>query len=75
MRKTVFMIEIEKQRCTTLEDLLPEMVNDMGQTDTASSLGISKSLLNYWLLKMGIRVQRVALRPGEFVKIEKEDEP
>ena len=54
-----------------LERLLPQMINDQGLTDTASALKVSKGTLGYWLLKLGINVQRVALAPGETLEVKR----
>ena len=54
-----------------LERLLPEMVNEKGITGTAEELGVSKSTVSYWLLKLGINVKRVALAPGETLEVKR----
>lgn len=54
-----------------LEKLLPEMINSEGLTATATSLGVSKATLGYWLLKLGIHVRRVALAPGETLEVKR----
>ena len=82
VRKTKLMLKVEKQFQRPLDKLLPERVNEIGLSQTADELGVSKATLGYWLLKLGINVRRVALSPGEtlevkrssfFKKIEKED--
>ena len=45
------------------------MVTENGLSATADELGVSKATLGYWLLKLGINVQRVALAPGEFIEV------
>ena len=62
-RKTKKMIAVEEQFQQTLEKMLPEKVTEYGLTATADELGVSKATLGYWLLKLGINVQRVALAP------------
>ena len=52
-RKTKLMRTVEERFNRPLERLLPEMVNERGLTDTAVALGISNSVLGYWLLKLG----------------------
>jgi len=69
IRKTAKMRAIERKHRRELEELLPEMVNEFGLSETADQLGISKSNLGYWLLKFQIRVERVALKPGEEIEI------
>ena len=64
-RKTRLMQQVEGRYRQSLERLLPEMINERGQSATAQYLEVSKATLGYWLLKLGINVHRVALAPGE----------
>ena len=68
-RKSAKMLEVERRQRRQLEELLPEMVTELGLTETANRLRLSKATLNYWLLKLQIRVVRIALRPGESYEI------
>ena len=68
-RKTKLMQRVEKEFQRPLERLLPEKVNEVGLSATADELGVSKATLGYWLLKLGIRVRRVALAPGETLEV------
>ena len=68
-RKSSKMLEVERRQRRQLEELLPEMVTEHGITETAKRLRLSKATLNYWLLKLQIRVVRIALRPGESYEI------
>ena len=68
-RKSAKMLEVERRQRRQLEELLPEMVTEYGITETANRLRLSKATLNYWLLKLQIRVVRIALRPGESYEI------
>ncbi len=70
-RKTKKMLEVEERFTEPLESMLPEMVTERGLSATAEYLSVSKATLGYWLLKLGINVQRIALRPGEFIEIKK----
>lgn len=65
------MQTVERKYRRSLEDLLPEMVNEYGLSETAERLGLSKATLGYWLLKFQIRVERVALRPNEEIEIKR----
>ena len=47
------------------------MVNEIGLSSTAETLGVSKATLGYWLLKLGINVRRVALAPGETLEVKR----
>ena len=68
-RKSAKMLEVERRQRRQLEELLPEMVTEYGITETANRLRLSKATLNYWLLKLQIRIVRIALRPGESYEI------
>ncbi len=69
--KTKKMVAVERRLEKPLEEALPELVTEQGQTATAEQLGVSKATLGYWLLKLGINVQTVALAPGESIEIRK----
>lgn len=69
--KTKKMVAVERRLEKPLEEALPELVTEQGQTATAKQLGVSKATLGYWLLKLGINVQTVALAPGESIEIRK----
>ena len=62
---------VERKLRRSLEDVLPEMVNEYGLSETAERLNLSKATLSYWLLKFQIRVERVALKPGEEIEIKR----
>ncbi len=71
-RKTKKMLEVEKRlHGRPLERAIPEMLNEQGFTETAKLLKLSKATLNYWMLKLGIEVRRVALAPGEEIEIKR----
>ncbi len=70
-RKTTKMAQVEERFRQPLEKLLPELINEYGLTLTAAQLDVSKATLNYWILKLGIQVRRVALAPGESLEIKR----
>ena len=70
-RKTKKMMAVEEMFHQPLEKMLPEMVTEQGLSSTADELGVSKATLGYWLLKFQIRVERVALKPGEEIEIKR----
>ena len=70
-RKTKLMKRVEDQYQRSLERLLPELVNELGLSETATELNVSKATLGYWLLKLGINVRRVALAPGETLEVKR----
>ena len=71
VRKTKKMLDVEKRIRRPLEKAIPEMLNEEGFTETAKQLKLSKATLNYWMLKLGIEVRRVALAPGEEIEIKR----
>ncbi len=74
VKKSKKMLQVEKKYRRSLERMLPEMINDIGLTATAGELDIGKALLGYWLLKLQIRVERVALGPNDKLEIVKSTE-
>ena len=70
-KKTRLMRQVEDQHHRPLEKLLPEMYNEMGLTSMAEELGVNRSTLYYWLLRYGVRLQRVALAADETLEIKK----
>tara|TARA_B100000686_G_scaffold145425_1_gene152882 strand:+ start:829 stop:1050 length:222 start_codon:yes stop_codon:yes gene_type:complete len=69
LKKSKKMIEVEGSIGKPLEEVLPTLVTELGLTGAAKKLGLGKATLNYWLLKFGISVRRVALRPGDSLEI------
>ena len=67
--KSTAMLHAEEIHGERLELLIPRLINSVGITKAAGELGISKSSINYWCMKLGIRRQMVALVPGERVEI------
>ena len=70
-RKTKKMNAVEERFQQPLEKMLPHLVTEQGLSATAVQLGVSKATLGYWLLKLGINVQRVALAPGDSLKVKR----
>lgn len=70
-RKTKLMARVEDQFERSLEALIPELVNEHGLTDAAALMGISKAGLGYWMLKMGITIQRVAVPADVSIQVVK----
>ena len=70
-RKTKKMIAVEERFQQPLEKMLPPLVTENGLSATANELGVSKATLGYWLLKLRIDVQRVALAPGETIEVKR----
>ena len=68
-RKTKKMLVVEERFQQPLEKILPELVTEWGLSATAEQVGVSKATLGYWLLKLGIRVRRVAIAPGESIEV------
>ena len=67
--KTKKMVLAERKLRRPLEKALPVIVNDVGLTGAAKRLRVSKATLSYWLLKLDIKIERVALAPGEEIEI------
>ncbi len=70
-RKTKKMAAVQERFNQPLEKMLPTLVTERGLSATAEELGVSKATLGYWLLKLGINVQRIALAPGESIEIKR----
>ena len=67
--KTPAMLQVEENKGERLELLIPRLINTVGLSKAADELGISKSSMNYWCMKLGIVRPVVALVPGERVEI------
>jgi len=71
LKRTKLVQGVEERYNRPLERLLPELITERGLSATADLLGVKKSTLNYWLLKLGINVRRVVLAPGEFLEVKR----
>ena len=65
------MNQVQLEYGRPLEEILSELQNDRGATETCDTLNISKATLGYWNLKCGIKVVRIAYQPieGEEVRV------
>jgi hypothetical protein len=54
------MLEVEQEHGEQLETLLPRLYNEMGLPAMVEELGLNKSTLWYWFLKIGMRIEKVA---------------
>lgn len=70
-KKTNLMLRVEQREGQDLEQLLPPLLTELGLTDTARALGMNEATISYWMLKLGIKLQRVAMFPGETIEIRK----
>jgi hypothetical protein len=64
-KKSSLMRRVEREQGRTLEELIPSLVNQHGLSGAADVLQVSKSTLGYWLLKLGLRMERVVVAPGQ----------
>ena len=72
-QKTRLMKQVESKYGRPLEEVLPDLYNELGLPGMSEELGISKGTLWYWLLKYNVSVRRGALRPGESLEIHKNE--
>lgn len=68
-RKTRKMLGVEAEQGERLEDLLPRLIDERGQSGAAAYLDVSKATLGYWLLKLRISIARIAVAPGDTLTI------
>lgn len=64
-RHTKLTLRIQERYGRPFLPLLVEKVRTQGPNATARELGVSKATVGYWLLKGGVRMQRVVLLDGE----------
>ena len=69
MRKTRDMRRAEELHNEKLETLIPRLINEDGSTVAATKMGISKSLVGYWCMKLGIVKRTIALAPGQRIEV------
>ena len=58
---------IENKYGRPLEDILVELLNKKGLLGTAKELGVSRSTVEHWMIRLGIRYTRVYHRKNEKV--------
>ncbi len=63
------MLDAESRLERDLEEAIPLYINRDGMTKAAERIGVSKATLNYWMLKLGIRHQYIAVPPGQSVTL------
>lgn len=69
IRKSKLMLGIEAALGSSIDKLIVDRLRDQTMEEVASSWGISKATLGYWMLKLNIRVERVVLRPNEEIVV------
>ena len=69
IKKTKLMLRIEAKLEQPIEQILPQMISEHGVTETASQLEVSTTTVGYWMLKLGIKIRRVAVPPQQAVII------
>ena len=70
-KKTKLMRKAEEKIGQPLERALPRLVDEHGMAGAADVLEVSKATIGYWMLKLGIRTERVAVSPGETIVVRK----
>ena len=69
--KTKLMLEAEERIGQNIEQALPQLVTELGVAETGRRLGVSTATVNYWMLKFGIQLQRVAVTPKDQVIVKR----
>jgi len=69
MRRTRLIREVERRTGLPIKAAVRRTVQELGVAKGAQALGISKATLSYWLVALGLRVERVVLDVGEDVRI------
>ena len=64
-RQTRLMTAVEQREGQPLSTLLPTLIREHGHSGAAERLSVSKATITYWCLKLGIRLEVVALGPGQ----------
>lgn len=71
--KTVRMLQIEKDRKEPIDTLLARLLRDMNTTDAAKDLGVSRTIVYFWILALDIRVQQVLVPDGGELVVHERD--
>ena len=72
-RPSTKMLEVEEEQGKPLAEILPAMITEHGLTATGEYLGVARSTLGYWLMKLNIKTIYIALSPGDKITIERKD--
>ena len=70
-RVTPLMQKAEERLGGPLDVRLPDAINKHGVAGAAAMLDVSKTTINYWLLKLNIRTERIAISPRETIAIKR----
>ena len=71
--KTVRMLQIEKARHEPIDTLLARLLRENNTTDAAKDLGVSRTILYFWILALDIKVLDVLVPHGEDLVIRGRD--
>jgi len=69
MKKSRTMLNVEEKHGMKLEQLIQPLINELGLSGAARYLELHHSTLNYWVLKLGLRMETVAVGPGEMMEV------
>ena len=71
--KTVRMLQIERDRHEPIDALLARLLREKNTTDAAKDLGVSRTILYWWVMRLDIRVLDVLVSEGEDLVIRGRD--
>lgn len=63
--KTVRMLQIERDRDEPIDTLLARLLREKNTTDAAKDLGVSRTILYWWVMRLDIRVLDVLVSEGD----------
>lgn len=70
-RKPPKMLEAEQRFGRDITEIIVENIAEHGQAETARMLGISRSNLGYWLLRLDVQVKKIVVAPGDTITVER----